>query len=70
MIDENLAKRRFAVLNVMRLGGLALVMSGLAISQGVIDLPKELGMAIAAIGLLDFFFLPRLIARRWSETEK
>lgn len=70
MIDENLARRRFAVLNVIRLGGLALVMFGLAITQGVIDLPRELGIALALIGLFDFFFVPRLFARRWRETDK
>lgn len=70
MIDENLARRRFAVLNVIRLGGLALVMFGLAITQGVIDLPRELGIALALIGLFDFFFVPRLFARRWHKSEK
>lgn len=70
MIDEAQAKRRFAVLNAMRLGGLALVMFGLAITQGVIDLPRELGMGIAVIGLLDFFLLPRLLSKRWRTEEK
>lgn len=70
MIDENLARRRFAVLNVIRLCGLALVMFGLAITQGVIDLPRELGIALAIIGLFDFFFVPRLFARRWHKSEK
>ena len=70
MIDEGLAKRRFAVLNVMRLGGLALVMFGLAITQGVIDLPRELGMAIVVIGMVDFFVLPRLLSKRWRSEEK
>ncbi|OGS51871.1 MAG: hypothetical protein A3J40_05745 [Erythrobacter sp. RIFCSPHIGHO2_12_FULL_63_10] len=70
MIDEALAKRRFAVLNVMRLGGLALVMFGLAITQGVIDLPRELGMAIVVIGMVDFFVLPRLLSKRWRSEEK
>lgn len=70
MIDEAQAKRRFAVLNAMRLGGLALVMFGLAITRGVIDLPRELGMGIAVIGMLDFFLLPRLLSKRWRTEEK
>lgn len=70
MTDEGLAKRRFAVLNLVRLGGLALVMFGLAITQGVIDLPRELGMGIAVIGMLDFFLLPRLLSKRWRTEEK
>lgn len=70
MTDEGLAKRRFAVLNAVRLGGLALVLFGLAVTQGAIDLPKELGMVFAVFGMLDFFFAPRLLARRWRETEK
>lgn len=70
MIDENLARRRFAVLNVIRLGGLALVMFGLAITQGVIDLPRELGIVLTLVGMFDFFFVPRLFAKRWHESEK
>lgn len=70
MIDENLARRRFAVLNVIRLGGLALVMFGLAITQGVIDLPRKLGIVLALVGMFDFFFVPRLFAKRWHESEK
>ncbi|KUO55833.1 MAG: hypothetical protein APF82_02730 [Sphingomonadales bacterium BRH_c42] len=70
MIDDGLAKRRFLLLNVIRMGGLALVLFGLAITQGVVDLPRELGMAIAVIGMFDFFFAPRLLARRWHETDK
>lgn len=70
MIDDGLAKRRFLLLNVIRMGGLALVLFGLAITQRVVDLPRELGMVIAVIGMFDFFIAPRLLARRWHETDK
>jgi hypothetical protein len=32
----------------------------------VIDLPWAAGAMLAVVGMLEFFFLPRLIARRWK----
>lgn len=69
MNNQKLARQRFVLINLTRLGGLALVMFGLAITQGVIDLPRESGMAIAVIGMLEFYFVPWLLSKRWRSEE-
>ncbi len=62
---EALAKRRFLAINLVRMTGLVCVLLGVAIAQGVIDLPRLVGLALAAFGLYDFFFVPRMLSRRW-----
>ena len=64
--DEALARQRLIILNAIRFCAIGLVMLGFAIVRGVIDLPWALGAALAVIGMFEFFFLPRFIARRWN----
>ncbi|QIG54811.1 hypothetical protein G6N82_12195 [Altererythrobacter sp. BO-6] len=72
MIDdqEALARKRFMVMNLMRVSGLVLVLLGIAIARGVIDLPAPVGWVLAAIGLFDFFFVPSLLARSWRKNDR
>lgn len=63
---EAQARQRYLILNAMRFGGIALIMAGFAVVRGVIDLPWAVGVVFAVAGLLEFFFLPRFIARRWN----
>jgi len=67
---EALAKRRFMAINLIRITGLACVLLGIAITQGVIDLPRFVGVVLAIFGLYDFFFMPRIIAKRWRSGDK
>lgn len=67
---EALAKKRFIALNLIRITGLICVLLGVAVAQGVIDLPRLLGLALAAFGLYDFFFMPRMLAKRWKSPDQ
>lgn len=67
--DEALAKQRLIILTAIRFSGIALVLLGFAIVRKVIDLPWAVGAVFAVVGMLEFFFLPRLIARRWNGTD-
>ncbi|MFN4019749.1 MAG: hypothetical protein ACK4IC_04445 [Erythrobacter sp.] len=69
-IADARAQRRLIVLNALRFGGIALVMFGFAIVRGLIDLPWAVGAVLAVAGMLEFFFLPRFIARRWNAGEE
>ncbi len=60
-----LAKKRFAVLNLVRLVGLGVVLLGIAISQGATNAPPALGIVLALSGLVAFFFLPKTVAKGW-----
>lgn len=65
LADER-ARNGFIIITVLRFSGVALVMLGFAIVQGIIDLPYAVGAIFAVIGFFDVFFLPRFIARRWN----
>jgi hypothetical protein len=60
--------KRYVIMNAARIGGLALVLLGIAITRDLlpVPLPWALGAALAVIGLLEFFFLPPIIAKRWK----
>jgi hypothetical protein len=68
--DRELAEARarsgFIVINLVRFGGIAMIMIGFAIMRGVIDLPQAAGAVLAVLGFFEFFFLPRFIARAWN----
>ena len=57
--------RRFAMINLMRLSGVAFVIVGLLIVNGVIDLAPAAGYVFLVIGLLDIFVVPQVLARKW-----
>jgi hypothetical protein len=64
--QEARARNGYLVINAVRLGGIGMVLFGLAIARGLIDLPWIAGAVIAVAGLIEFFFLPRIIARNWK----
>jgi len=59
------ARGRFAIIALHRLLGIALVFAGILVSQGVIDWPEQLGWALVALGLVDVFVVPQVLARMW-----
>jgi hypothetical protein len=65
---EAQARNRYIILNAVRFSGLALLMFGIAATRNVLpfQLPWAVGAVLAVAGLLEFFFLPRFIARRWK----
>ncbi len=63
--SDTLARNRWLAINAMRFTGVALVLLGILIVRGVIDLPAAVGYAFIPIGLVDMFLMPRLLARKW-----
>lgn len=66
---EMQARRRYLLTNLVRLGSLATVLAGLAMTRQVIPGPEMLGGAIALGGMLGFFFIPTLLVRRWKSQD-
>ncbi|MEM1132958.1 MAG: hypothetical protein AAGH53_08480 [Pseudomonadota bacterium] len=65
-MDEDIAKKRFAIISMVRLGSAALVLIGLLRINKVIDwIPEMLGFLSLAFGLAVFFFIPVVLVRRW-----
>ena len=69
---DKVARNRFIIMNVARIGGLAMVLVGMAMTRFVPHLSAQwiVGAALAAIGLLEFFFLPTLIAKRFKALDR
>lgn len=69
---EAQARQRYIIMNVARIGGLALLLLGVAITRDVlpVQLPWALGAGLAVLGLVEFFFLPPMIAKRLKAKDR
>ena len=68
--QEKLARQRFMLLQLIRLGGAAMAMIGAVIISGRwIEMPM-LGYALLVIGAVEFFVLPNLIAKGWRTPDQ
>ncbi|MCK0129120.1 hypothetical protein [Erythrobacter sp. F6033] len=65
---DTLAKKRFIVMNMVRIGSLGALLVGLAIARSIIDAPYPIGVALAVGGLLAFYFGPRSLAKKWKSS--
>ena len=68
--EEKLARQRFFLLQMVRLGGAVMAMIGAVILSGrLIDMP-ELGYVLLVLGAVEFFLLPNLISRGWRTPDQ
>ena len=64
--DDALARRRFAVITGVRLGGIGAFLVGIAILAGALATPAAAGYGLVVAGAVCAFLAPTLLARRWS----
>ena len=68
-VADDVARNRWAVIQAMRLIGVATVLLGIVLTRDVIDLAGEsnhvLGYVLIAVGLGDLFVVPQVLARKW-----
>ena len=60
------AKARFVAITMIRMTGAVLVLLGLLITEGKINLPWIAGVIFLVVGVVDVFVMPRLLARKWK----
>ena len=60
------ARARFVIIQLVRIGGVALAWFGLMIIGGKFDLPPLAGYFFAVAGVVEAMVLPVLLARRWK----
>ena len=65
-MNDDPAAARFAVIQLVRWSGVVLSVVGLLAISGKFDWPKPVGYMLFVIGLVDAFFAPTLLARRWK----
>ena len=66
--DEAMWRNRFIFINIVRIGGTAIVLLGLYLwhSDAVrLGGAIEIGLPLAVVGLVISFFAPKALARRW-----
>ena len=69
MVDEATAHRRLLAYTMVRLGGIAIFLLGVAIIYT--DLLRaggwpQLGAIVAILGVIDAFVAPRILKRQWD----
>lgn len=60
------AVARFWMLQLMRLGGVLLLVGAVLIIAERVPGSKILGYGLLLFGLIEFFWLPAMLARRWK----
>ncbi|MEK6637414.1 MAG: hypothetical protein AABY88_04945 [Pseudomonadota bacterium] len=70
-MNEELAKKRFMILNLVRFSALAFIFAGAANIGGKLlpELMPTLGYVLLVIGAVDFFLAPVLLKRLWRTPE-
>ena len=60
---------RFWLLQLIRLGGIIMVLAGAMAVAGRLDLSEGQGAVLMVGGAVAFFFLPVLLAKHWKSRE-
>jgi hypothetical protein len=64
--QENLARKRFIALTLLRATGVVLMLIGMGIIASQAVQPSDLvGGIIFVVGLVDSLILPRILIRKW-----
>ena len=68
---EELARKRFMILNLVRFGSIALIFAGLANIAGKLlpGLSPFPGYVLLVAGAVDFFLAPVLLKRAWRSPD-
>jgi hypothetical protein len=67
---DKLARNRFLMIQLMRIGGVAMVLFGIAVLRGMIDLPDLVAYVLIVMGIGEAFVVPHLLARLWSSDRR
>ena len=68
--QEALARRRFAALSMIRLGGATCLTLGLFAVGGKIVVPQPVGIGLVLLGLAGFLIIPRSLSRKWKSGQQ
>jgi hypothetical protein len=72
-MDDETARRRLIVYSLVRFGGLAIFVLGIAVFYTDLARPggwPQLGAIIAIMGVIDAMFAPRLLKKAWDERDR
>ena len=69
-MDDSIARQRFFIIQIMRGVGIAMVLAGIAMIRGVIDLPEVAAYVLIVLGLMEAFLMPNVLARMWASPKE
>lgn len=64
-VSDDVARTRWLVIGATRLAGVAMVLVGILGLRDVFEYPDIAGYLLVAVGLLDIFLVPLILARKW-----
>ena len=64
-VSEDVARARWLTIGAMRIGVAAMVVIGILGLRGVIDYPEIAAYVLIGAGLVEIFFMPLFLARKW-----
>lgn len=67
--NDDEARKRWMVINAVRMSGLAMALIGIMGLGSVFDYPRSAAYVLVVVGLVDFFVMPLLLARKWRTPE-
>jgi hypothetical protein len=65
LFDEDLARKRWGLINLARLAGVGMVVISILGIRQVWDYPAPIAWILLVAGLIEIFVLPRVLARKW-----
>lgn len=70
--DDALARRRFMMINLVRLSGVAFILGGLAMANDALpfEVPDIVAYGVVIIGMVEVFAIPILLSRAWSTNSR
>ncbi|WP_299191377.1 hypothetical protein [uncultured Erythrobacter sp.] len=68
--DATRAAWRYQIMSGIRLAAILGVVAGISIAQGVVAAPYPIGVALAVIGVVAFFFAPPMLAKKWKAQDR
>ena len=68
--QEALARRRFAALSMLRLGGATCLTLGRFAVGGKIVVPQPVGLGLVLLGLAGFLVSPHSLSRKWKSGQQ
>lgn len=68
-MSQDLAKKRFFTLALLRFGGVVLAFVGISIiAKRWVEPAETVGGVMIAVAIVDVMFLPIILVRRWRST--
>lgn len=68
-LADDKAKKRWMLINAMRIAGVVMILLGLAILNDAVDLPTIAAYLLIGLGMVETFITPQILARMWRSRD-